>query len=259
MFKTTAIYASLTAFALAAGALATEGAAVPIELVQLHGGTVRLTGFASWPGGHDQEQLALSIDDAIVMGGGGAGSANGRFEVGVKGFFSFAFTQGAIPTLSLGAFAVVMNHCEHSGCRGMELLGATKSEAIEFSLADERIVDIALEQSGDSTWSIQVVEGEMIPTATGSLHLMPGLYRVAFQLTAIDEQAASLDLALTLRPPMEGDLDGNGVVDARDITVLLGNWGPHACGVTSDLTNDCQVNENDIFALYYVWTTTDDQ
>ncbi|MDZ4832130.1 MAG: hypothetical protein SGJ09_18290, partial [Phycisphaerae bacterium] len=235
-----------------------DGAILPNELVQLAGGTVKVQSRVSWPGGHDTESLGFPIADAVSMGGGGAGSTDAGFEVGVKGFFSLVFTQGETPTLTLSAFGSLMNNCGSAGCWGSTRISAMNSDAIEFSIADERVLEITSEAFGQTAWSLDSADGKIATTPGFATHLMPGTYRFAFEVNAMRDDA-SLDLTMTLRIPMAGDFDGDGVVGSRDLAALLAEWGPHACGVSSDLTHDCQVDESDIFELFHIWTSADDQ
>ena len=52
-----------------------------------------------------------------------------------------------------------------------------------------------------------------------------------------------------------GDLDGDGDVDAADLAILLGNWGP--CGdcedCPADLDGDCTVGAADLAILLGNW------
>ena len=50
----------------------------------------------------------------------------------------------------------------------------------------------------------------------------------------------------------DGDLDGNGSVDASDLAVLLGAWGA-SCGSPADLDGNCTVNAADLAVLLGSW------
>jgi hypothetical protein len=53
-------------------------------------------------------------------------------------------------------------------------------------------------------------------------------------------------------PPCPADLNGNGLVDAPDITALLSNWGGSGAG---DINGDGVVSATDITALLSAWGT----
>ncbi|MCH8851607.1 MAG: PQQ-binding-like beta-propeller repeat protein [Planctomycetes bacterium] len=55
--------------------------------------------------------------------------------------------------------------------------------------------------------------------------------------------------------PTPGDLDGDGDVDAADLAILLGNWGPCGdCGdCPADLGGDCMVGAPDLAMLLGNW------
>ncbi len=49
-----------------------------------------------------------------------------------------------------------------------------------------------------------------------------------------------------------GDVDGNGVVDAADLAVLLGAWGPNP-GHPADFDGDGDINAADLAVLIGAW------
>ncbi len=52
-------------------------------------------------------------------------------------------------------------------------------------------------------------------------------------------------------PPCTGDIDGNGAVDAADLSALLGAWG--TASTTADLNGDGVVNAADLAAVLGAW------
>jgi len=59
------------------------------------------------------------------------------------------------------------------------------------------------------------------------------------------------DGTIGVPPPVYGDLDGDGLVNARDITVLLSQWGGPG---SADLIADGIVGPQDLAALLTAWT-----
>ena len=53
-------------------------------------------------------------------------------------------------------------------------------------------------------------------------------------------------------PPCPADLTGDGVINASDLALLLGAWGPNT-GHPADLTDDGQVNASDLALLLGAW------
>jgi trimeric autotransporter adhesin len=74
-----------------------------------------------------------------------------------------------------------------------------------------------------------------------------GSYTVVFTNNCGD--ATSLPAAVAIAASCAADLTGDGSVDARDITVLLGAWGTSAGDLNADLTT----NEQDFAALLAAW------
>lgn len=61
----------------------------------------------------------------------------------------------------------------------------------------------------------------------------------------------------TLGPPPPdtnpADINGDGVVNAADLTILLGSWGPAAPGAPADINGDGEVNGADLTILLGSW------
>jgi hypothetical protein len=58
-------------------------------------------------------------------------------------------------------------------------------------------------------------------------------------------------------PPTEGDpadLNGDGVVNAADLAILLGAWGPASPGTPADINGDGEVNAADLTILLSSWS-----
>jgi hypothetical protein len=57
-------------------------------------------------------------------------------------------------------------------------------------------------------------------------------------------------------PTLPGDLNGDGVVNAADLAMLLGSWGPcrNCSNCIADLNDDCSVNAADLAVLLGNWT-----
>ncbi|MGA1017379.1 MAG: endonuclease/exonuclease/phosphatase family protein [Phycisphaerales bacterium] len=69
------------------------------------------------------------------------------------------------------------------------------------------------------------------------------------------ETFAALSVSLTLIPEIDtlvGDLDGNGLVNGADLSILLGNWGSK--GGVADLDGNGLVNGADLSILLGHWT-----
>ena len=55
--------------------------------------------------------------------------------------------------------------------------------------------------------------------------------------------------------PILGDLDGDDIVGAADLLILLANWGPCAdcSNCPADLDDDCTVGVSDLLLLLANW------
>jgi len=62
------------------------------------------------------------------------------------------------------------------------------------------------------------------------------------------------DYTLTIEctGPCPEDFNGDGVADAADLAMILGNWGP-CCGCPEDLNDDCVVDAADLALLLGSW------
>lgn len=59
-------------------------------------------------------------------------------------------------------------------------------------------------------------------------------------------------LARTYEVAIPGDLDGDGIVGAADLAILLGSWG--AAGGAADLDGDGSVGASDLALLLGAWS-----
>ena len=96
----------------------------------------------------------------------------------------------------------------------------TTREMMEF-LRDENVTD----DRGQIAWDAYVARGMSPPVVM---------------------DATTLDLTPVA---VEGDVNGDGVVDVNDILEMLGQWGPCPSGCSGDLNSDGLVNVDDLLAL----------
>lgn len=73
---------------------------------------------------------------------------------------------------------------------------------------------------------------------------LPGL---SWQNAPVGDPLATVNITTSSGP----DIDGNGVVDARDLAELLGNWGASNC--RADVNGDGEVNATDLGILLGSW------
>jgi hypothetical protein len=60
-------------------------------------------------------------------------------------------------------------------------------------------------------------------------------------------------LLTPIGPPQPADLDGDGQVDAADLGLLLGAWGPCAAPCDADLDGDGTIDGADLGLLLAAW------
>jgi hypothetical protein len=68
-----------------------------------------------------------------------------------------------------------------------------------------------------------------------------------------DVQVYSMTVTLNLAPERPTDVNSDGIVDGADLGILLGTWGPVACGSIYDFTGDCKVDGADLGILLGDW------
>jgi hypothetical protein len=62
------------------------------------------------------------------------------------------------------------------------------------------------------------------------------------------------DDIIIINPPLEGDLNGDGVINVLDILVVVADWGPCTGTCESDLNDDGFVNVLDLLIVIANWT-----
>lgn len=68
------------------------------------------------------------------------------------------------------------------------------------------------------------------------------------------DPAAPLVIGNTIRDDCQGDLNGDGAVNTRDLSALLGSWGPCGKQCPADLSGDGMVAARDLSILLANWT-----
>jgi hypothetical protein len=81
------------------------------------------------------------------------------------------------------------------------------------------------------------------------------LYVVGSFSTADGQPASSIAAWRGCETLLQGDLNGDGVVNVSDLLILLGNWGPCEAGSNcpADLNGDGEVNVSDLLILLGNW------
>jgi hypothetical protein len=72
----------------------------------------------------------------------------------------------------------------------------------------------------------------------------------------VDNQGTIIgeDDIIIINPPLEGDLNGDGVINVLDILVVVADWGPCTGTCESDLNDDGFVNVLDLLIVIANWT-----
>ncbi len=111
---------------------------------------------------------------------------------------------------------------------------------------------------GDLAWQTHVIDGTALDSAGVNL---TATTRLRFTVNDDGSQnivEAGLD-AFALRSylcaqPVTADLNGDAVVDAADLALLLGSWGPCPAACPADLNGDGGVDAADLAMLLGNWT-----
>ena len=82
--------------------------------------------------------------------------------------------------------------------------------------------------------------------------------QIAFDQWVLHGKSAPAEMdmgVIDLTPAIPGDLDGDGVVGAADLLILLASWGPCAdCkDCPADLDGNCTVGASDLLILLSNW------
>jgi hypothetical protein len=264
------LLAAVAAGTLSATVRAADGGVAPASPAALYGGVWNVSAYASWGAdrfvvaGSDGDSIDLAVTDGAAQGGTGAGGG-GSAAKGMVVFTSYDEDDAFILDLSMAA--MVETDGSRRGSASVSI-GTGSGSPIVVSLTEERHLSIDMQAYGDRAvlrltrmsddgWDAFEILGDA-PMGS-SIRLVPGDYQFEASLEASSDSA--LDLVMTFDEPMAGDLDGDGVVGAHDLSLLLGDWSESAgsrCGYASDLTDDCAVDENDVLAIFQIWMTADD-
>lgn len=229
------------------------GADVPQALSVL-AGAFSITVSASSRAGTQWTSADVPILDGIAQGGTGA-SVPGVATKGVVGLNSHS---GETAWIDVSVASMVSKSCSDRACAGRVTIASSAAEPITVAVAEERLLSVyAARYDAELAYQLTPIEGDIHEMPTGFCRIAPGTYRLDLSYAATDDGA--FDLSVQLFKPIEGDLDGDGWIGPADLAELLSEWGSGACGLLSDLTNDCVVDQDDVIALMQVWMTADDQ
>ncbi|MBL9147351.1 MAG: hypothetical protein JNM94_01525 [Phycisphaerae bacterium] len=270
LIRSSALLAAVAVSTTASTVFATDGGVAPAAPAALYGGTWNVSAYASWGAnrfvvaGSDGDSIDLAVTDGAAQGGTGAGGG-GSAAKGMLVFSSYVDADALVVDLSM--VAMVETDGSRQGAASVSI-GTGSGSPIVVSLTEERRLSIDMQAYGDRAllrltrmsddgWdAFDLLRDEPMGS---SIRLVPGDYQFEASLEASSDSA--LDLVMTFDEPMVGDLDGDGIVGAADLALLLGDWSESAgsrCGYASDLTDDCAVDDDDVLAIFQIWMTADD-
>ena len=92
---------------------------------------------------------------------------------------------------------------------------------------------------------------EIVPTLTIRSRADSAVYDG--QVPGLDVIGDLVPAVITLAPPVFGDLDGDRIVNGRDLAMLLGQWGTAG---SADLSQNGIVGGDDLAFLLAAWSAT---
>ncbi|MEC9374054.1 MAG: agmatine deiminase family protein, partial [Planctomycetota bacterium] len=118
-------------------------------------------------------------------------------------------------------------------------------------------VDILLSRDGGATYPMVIASA----TADDGVFnwIAPDLYTTEARIRVVARDAEGntgfddSEGFFSILGALPGDLNGDGLVNAADLGILLGSWGP-CPGCPADLTGDGQVNAADLGTLLGGWS-----
>ncbi len=178
-----------------------------------------------------------------------------------SGHAIFAYIDGSLQL-------IVDNYTEVPGGGGELFAHFGMYSGAEPSISRENVAFSAKIDKGFNTWGIYAYIDGALRTIADTDTIVPGrdvpfsgFYLVLGLSTAIDGEVVVFGGAgggegiYASVPDPDADLDGDGVVGAGDLIILLGDWGSCAdCDdCPADLNEDCTVGATDLIILLGNW------
>ena len=203
-----------------------------------------------------QCNVPAKIGGAVMVAAGDAFSLAMRANGTMVGWGSNADGALNTPALGAGARAIDAGNAHAVAVRAdgtVVAWGASTSGQLAVPAGLDQVEAIAC--SGFATIALRA-DGSVVSWGGGT-NPANGPSPAPAYATGISMLAAKGSIALGVRGPVIddgpfGDLDGDGVVNAADLAILLGAWG--SASSTADLDGDGQVNAADLALLLGAWS-----
>lgn len=202
--------------------------------------------FVTLPGGSTAMAGWTVTGTTVDLVGGGWQQADGALSLDLDGSPGPGGVQQTFPTTPGAWYSVEFFMAGNPQCgasvKSMRVDAAGESRTFTFDVTGHTFESMGWELR---TWRFQAIATSTTIAFT-SLTVSgtpcgPALDGVVVELSG---------------PPLVGDLDCNGHVDAADLAILLGSWGKCAecLGCRSDLDGDCATSASDLALLLGAWT-----
>jgi T5SS/PEP-CTERM-associated repeat protein len=185
-----------------------------------------------------------STGSVSIRGDGSALVSTGTVQAGLGGPAALTIENGA-------AVETEGSYIQSSGAAlelviGPDSTGAAAIEALTASLNGSLLVTLASGYTPPGGTTVTVVSAASV-TGTFLPATLPAGATITYSPTAVT-------LTFDGEPGLEGDVNGDGVVDVQDLIEVITGWGPCKGDCAADLNGDGIVDVQDLVTVILNWS-----